>query len=172
MIVVENKLAQAFDTLPNIGTNPNADPPAIGFKPVYRWGNEHHLLKLIELFQKDQTTPYPLIYQVSNTSRPNIQRKNVEVDLQLILAVQSLDTSLLNENRWAMNYKDVLFPLAENIRKLFFKSQMFLWDGEYELLEFPNYGNGKENFTIDKWDALRFDTTITITNNCLNKIYF
>lgn len=162
MIVVENKLVQAFDTLPNIG----------GKKPTYRWGNEHHLLKQLELFQKKSKTPYPLIYQVSNTQKPNVQRKTVEVDLQLILAVRSTNTSLLNENRWAMNYKDFLFPLAENIRKLFFKSQMFLWNGEYDLLEFPNYGNGKENFTIDIWDALRFDTTITITNNCLNKIYF
>lgn len=157
MIIVENRLIEAFDMLPEIG----------GIKPTYRWGNEEHLLKLLELFSKSNATPYPLIYQVTNEDEPN--NVNTEVDLKLILAVRNIDTALLNENRWAMTYKDVLFPLAQNIITVFNKSGIFLWNGQYKLYKFPNYGNGKENFTTDIWDALRIDTNIKITTYCKTK---
>ncbi len=162
MIVVQNRLVESFDILPEVA----------GVKPVYRWGNEHHLIKLLQLFEKEAQSPYPLIYQISNMSSQNEQRNEVTVDLSLVLAVRNKETQLLNENRWAMTYKDVLFPLAKNIETLFKKSQVFRWDGEYKLYEFPNYGSGKENFTVDIWDALRFDTRIIITNNCLFNIQF
>lgn len=160
MISVEKRLNTGFDTLPEIG----------GFKPTYKWGNEFHLLKQLEL----NSYPYPLIYQTSNRSTQNSKARTVTTDLTLVLAVRETKTELLNENRWAMSYGQVLYPLATYIETLFTKGGIFLWDGEYTLEEFPNYGSGTENFTIDKWDALRFETTITIYDNthCLKKFKY
>lgn len=152
MISVEKRLNAGFDTLPAIG----------GLKPTYKWGNQYHLLKQLELLQKNNKSPYPLIYQTSNRSTQDSKARTVTTDLTLVLAMRETKTDLLNENRWAMSYGQVLYPLASHIETLFTKGGIFLWDGQYTLEEFPNYGSGTENFTIDKWDALRFETTITI----------
>lgn len=170
MIIVENRLVEAFDLLPAMGISEEAPD---GFKPVYEWGNEYHLIKLLKSFEDNGKTPYPLIYQVSNSSDQNYKRQEAEVRLSLILAVRNTQTEQLNGNRWAMTYKDILYPLASNIEQMFAKGSIFTaWSKEYTLTSFPNYGNGKENFTTDIWDALRFDTTITINNNCLTNIFF
>lgn len=159
MINKEQRLVEAFGKLPETD----------GKKPTYRWGNEYHLLKQLEQFQKVTKSPYPLIYQLSNEVNPNAATNKAKISLSLIIAVRETDTALLNENRWAKSYNNILFPVALNIVTLLNKCGIFLWNEEYTLTEFPNYGNGKENFTVDKWDALRFDTEITITDYCFTK---
>lgn len=158
MIVIQEKLGTVFSRLPEIG----------GIKPTYQWGNELHLLKILELYQKESVTPYPLIYQISNTTNQNYQSNEVTFPLELILAVRNTQTDQLNPTRWQETFGQLLYPLCREIEKTFMVTPIFLWDKEYTLREFPNYGSGTENFTIDKWDALRLETTITIQGNvCL-----
>lgn len=162
MIVVEQKLSNAFLQLPQID----------GFSPIYKWGNEKHLLIQLKVFADADTTPYPLIYQTSNNSKQISHANECETRLRLVLACQNLDTTLLNENRWAMSYQNILYPLVESIEKIFRGCGIFTWQGEYELTEFPNYGNGEENKTADIWDAVVFETTININDSCINTINF
>ena len=162
MIIVEEKNSLVFNQLPELNE----------FKPVYKWGNEAHLIKQLALFAKESKTIYPLIYQLSNKSTQNNIRKNCTTDLIFILACRNIETDLLNENRWAMSYKNILYPLVINIEKCFNRSGIYDWDGIFTVEEFPNYGNGKEKKTIDIWDALLFKTTITINDNCINQIKF
>lgn len=163
MIIVQDILAKGFNTLPLTDDK----------KPVYNWGNELHLLKVLELYQKSNAYPYPLIYQVSNTSTQREQSSEATINLELIIATRETRVDLLNENRWAYSYKQLLYPVLINIVTLFMQGvNTFTWNGEYTVREFPNYGNGQENFTIDLWDALRFETTITLNNNCLNTILY
>lgn len=161
MIVVQERLLQAFNTLPSLGAYDEAPE---GFKPVYKWGNEAHLIKQIIASKGDM---YPLIYQTSNVTRQFANGKYVETDLVLILAVPNKSQEELNEVRWANSFANILNPLATNIETLFKKGSIFVWNGEYTLTEFPNYGNESStaNSTIDIWDALRFETTIKIYNN-------
>lgn len=162
MIVLENRLAEAFATLPEIGNK----------KPVYRWGNEEHLIKQIVQFQKANRLPYPLIYQISNVSTYDKARNMLTAKVSFVIATRNEATAQLNENRWALNYKDVLFPVADYMCQLFKKGSIFLWNEQSTLTEFPNYGTGEKNKTVDIWDALRLDTTIKINSNCLKTVFY
>lgn len=162
MIVVEQRLSDVFEQLPEID----------GFKPVYKWGNEFHLKSQLKLFAESNISPYPLIYQLSNSSEQSVIERTCETNLVLILACRNTDTTLLNENRWAMSYKELLYPLLVYIETCFHKAGVFHWDGKYKISEFPNYGNGTENNTIDIWDALKLETSITINTNCIKQIRF
>jgi len=162
MIVVEEILTQIFEQLPEID----------GFKPIYKWGNEFHLQKQLELYSKAKTSPYPLIYQTSNLSKQQTFSKTCEATLKLILACQNKQVDLTNEQRWAMTYRNILYPLLENIEICFNECGVIVWDGDYKMQEFPNYGNGKDNFTLDVWDAIAIDVKIIIDGDCVRQIRF
>lgn len=181
MIIVEEQLSKAFGTLPELGGYPETqtDPAVDPFKPVYKWGNEAHLIKQIKLFNEQGSSPYPLIYQLSNTDSDDTSKNYATTDLVLILATRVTATDLLNENRWAMSYQNILWPLAKNIETLFTKSQMFVWDGEFKKTTYPNYGGesntekDKKNFTIDIWDALKLEFKgLKIKNTCVGKFKY
>lgn len=162
MNILQEKLSIAFGTLPEVGGN----------KPVYRWGNQHHLIKVLELYQKADKSPYPLIYQVSNRSTHNDKRNEIDTRIELVIAVRNTKVDMLNENRWATTYKNALYPVVENIVTLFRKGNIFLFtdNQDYIIEEHPNYGSGIENFTIDHWDAIRFEANLTIYGDrCLQK---
>lgn len=159
MVIIEERNEEVFSQLPMME----------GFKPVYKWGNEYHLIKQLQLFEKDGKSPYPLIYQTSNRSEQNTVTKIAETNLVFILACRNLETDLTNEQRWAMSYKNILYPLVDNITTSFNKAGIYIWDGFFSIEEFPNYGNGQENKTVDIWDALLFKTSIKIEGNrCVN----
>lgn len=181
MIIVEEQLMKAFNTLPELGGYPETETTlaVAPFKPVFKWGNEAHLIKQLELFAKSNTSPYPLIYKLSNTDDDNANKNYVETDLVLILATRNMETELLNENRWAMSYEEILWPLAKNIETLFKKSQMFVWDGEFKKTTYPNYGGenntekDKKNHTIDIWDALKLEFRgLKIRNTCVGEFKY
>lgn len=180
MVVVEKKNDLVFSQMPNIqvnlSTEPNYNPDlpeSAGFKTVYKWGNEKHLIKQLSLFSKENKSIYPLIYQISNTSEQDNLRNSCKTDLVFILACRNIEVDLTNEQRWAMSYENVLYPVVMNIEKCFNRAGIYNWSGVYTIEEFPNYGENNENKTIDIWDALLFKTSITIDGNrCINKIKF
>lgn len=157
MIVVEERLAKVFEQLPEIG----------GFKPQYESGNDNHLNKYLTLMAKDSKSPYPLIYQTSNTDEQDDRGNKTQANLVLILATRNIETELLNSNRYQMSFKNVLNPLAENIIKAFNRAGIFDWDGKYRIEKFMNYGDGNQNKTVDIWDAIRLTTNITVKSNCI-----
>jgi hypothetical protein len=163
MINVHQRLVDAFDSLPLVQ----------GFKPHYDWGDGHHLNQLIKLENNDNSTPYPLIYNVSPYSTQDSKKRIATYRVSLVIATQNKATDLLNSQRWATSYKNILFPLAGYIEQTFKKNQIFVWGGEFRLYEFPNYGQNGENETTDIWDALRFDTDITINDfPCINNFTY
>lgn len=171
MIVIEKVLMKAFDTLPAM--RPTIDRPE-GFKPYYAWGNEFHLIRQSYLKKKDL---YPLIYQTSNRETQNDKAKEATTNLRLILAVDNPIQEELNESRWAESYDNVLFPLLNNIITLFTKGQIFVWDKEYTVTKFPNYGFDTQGIDQNAnpneiWDAILFETDIKITEGCLNEILY
>lgn len=181
MIIVENQLTKAFGTLPTLGGYPETETSEAidAFQPVYKWGNEAHLIKQIILYDKNLAVPYPLIYQISNSDDDEVSKSYTTTDLVLILATRNKSVEQLNEERWALSYQNILWPLAQNIQTLFKKSQMFVWDGTCKKTTYPNYGGqnntekGKENFTIDIWDALKLEFRgLKITNNCLGNFKY
>lgn len=166
MIVVEERLTEAFEQLPEID----------GFKPFYDWGNKYQLIKQMDLFSKESKSIYPLIYQTSTGSNQNEIARICETKLVLILACRNTEVDLTNKERWALSYRNILNPLLVNIITCFNKAGIFNWDGKYRIDNLPNYGDGDKNETVDIWDAIRFEITsnngITINDNCINTIRF
>jgi len=164
MINVHEQLLTAFNSLPLIE----------GFSPNYKWGNEEHLNVLMKLYYNNpDANPYPIIYNVTNQYSHDAKRNNSTATLSLLLATRNVQKDLINNERWATSYRTVLFPLAQSIQTLFSRSEIFNWNSEYDLFEFPNYSQAaNENATIDIWDALRFDTQITINNNCFKPVKY
>lgn len=159
MIKVESRLCDCFLQLPEIQ----------GFKPQYESGNDYHLNKYLVAMGEAGKEPYPLIYQVSNSDNQDEKANQTSTDIVLILATRVTQTEYLNSSRLATSFQDVLYPLLENIIKVFNRAGIFDWDGKYKIEKFMNYGSGQANKTIDIWDAIRLSTTITINNNCINK---
>lgn len=162
MIVIEERLNEIFEQLPEID----------GFKPVYKWGDEFHLIKQLQLFSDGNKSIYPLIYQTSNSSEQDRYMKQATTNLVFVLACRNTEVDLTNEQRWRMSYKNILYPLVQNIETALVLSGITTWNGKYSIQEFPNYGDGKLNETTDIWDALTFETTITIDANCVKLINF
>lgn len=172
ILIVEKRLEEAFKALPAMLVDKN---PPNGVKPYYAWGNEFHLVR--QLILKKQGL-YPLIYQTSNRETHNSNASEVTTNLSLVLAINNPIQEELNESRWAQSYDNVLFPLMNNIVTLFTKGGIFRWDGEFTATKIPNYGvdsrdkpaSGSQDIEI--WDAILFETEITITNDCLKQIKY
>jgi len=162
MIVIESRLNEIFNQLPEID----------GFKPVYKWGDEFHLIKQLQLYSDANRSIYPLIYQTSNGSKQDDYRKEATTSLNFVLACRNTEVDLTNEQRWEMSYKNILYPLVQNIVYSIIQSGIATFNGEYDIKEFPNYGDGKLNETNDIWDALTLDCSITLNANCVKTIYF
>lgn len=153
MIVVEEILDNVFSQLPQMD----------GYKPIFDWGNYEHLNSLMKLYSSNSKSIYPLIYKTSVGSSQLVEQY-AEIDLILVLAIQNTETSLINRERWAMSYKNTLYPLVDNIEKCFEQVPVFIWDRKYKIKEYPNYGNDGKNKATDIWDAIEFTTKIKITH--------
>lgn len=162
MIVIESRLNEIFNQLPEID----------GFKPVYKWGDEFHLIKQLQLYSDANRSIYPLIYQTSKGSKQNKYTKEATTSLELVLACRNTEVSLTNEQRWEMSYKNILYPVVENIVNSIILSGIATFNGEYDIEEFPNYGNGRLTETKDIWDALTLKCSITLNANCVKQINY
>lgn len=162
MIVVEEKLTELFEQLPLID----------GFKPIYKWGNEFHLQQQLKIYSEAKVSLYPLIYQTSNLSKQHTFAETCDATLKIVLACQNTEVNLTNEQRWEMSYKNILYPLLRNIETCFRSAGIIVWDGDYNMQEFPNYGNGKDEFTMDIWDAIAIEVKIQIIQGCIPQIKF
>jgi len=158
MINPHETLLATFSNLPN----------ALGKKVHYRWGDEYELNKLIKLYQNGGESPYPMIYNVSNTY--SLSKKGyIEYNpISLVIMTRNENKDWHNGNRWKTSYQTVLFPVLNNIIEIFKKSNVFsAFDVEQaKVSEFPDYGNGRESELTDIVDALRLDARVVITDNC------
>lgn len=144
-----------------------------GCQPYYDFGDLHNLNLIIKSHQSNQNLRlYPLIYDVSNRSTQSVRDLESNSRISLVIATRNPHTEYTNTNRWATSYKNVLFPVVGYLEQLFDRSPQTIWDGSYELYEFPNYGDTKETETIDIWDALRMDFDVTFTNDCFRQIKY
>ena len=152
MIVVEERVYEVLKHLPDIQN----------MNPVYAWGDEIHLNKWLAAKNKAGENTYPLIYQTSKEETQNILNDTVTTDWRVILAVNNKNVDLFNTERWALAFRNVLNPLADHIVRGFQSADFLIEAGEVKLERYGNYGDGNEHWTIDAWDALTLECTLTI----------
>ena len=157
MIVVEEKVNEVLSQI----------PASLDNAPLYAWGDEIHLDAWVKRRNKHGAYNYPLIYQTSKKEKQDIIGNRVETFWEAIIATQNSNTTLLNDERWALSFRNELNPIAENIIKGFELGGFIIVDGTVEVERYGNFGDGNENFTIDIWDALTFKCNLVINDNCV-----
>lgn len=171
-VVVEDKLRALFALIPDrqfnyaygAGTKTETVP-----RPTYHFGDAKECNAFIKLKKSEV---YPLIYQISNQETQNPKDRSVTTDIELVIATQNLER-LMNDQRWATYYKNILMPLVDDIYTVFTKGGIITWDNTYDLQKFPNYSETEsknDNAFIDIVDAIVFRANIKIKDGiCINK---
>lgn len=159
MIVVEERVRELIDTLPLMLID------GVEFKVVYDFGHEDDLTILL----KQEIQKYPLIWlETGFTESHNTQKTEVDVTLSFKLATSGFSSTLLNQVRLRTTFKDVLFPLLDNLEKCFKRANTVLTiESTSDIEKFYNYGQDKESETTAIWDALTFDVDLKFNNDCL-----
>lgn len=173
MIIIEDRLREMFEYLPNMSRFDNTG----SFKPKFQFGDGKELNAFLDSTRIEKTDPYPLIWllypqkEVHSTNRVKVN------NMTIILAVKTTPDKM-NEERFEKVFKPILFPLADNIFELFKKSNTIDTVVDYDVIKYPNYGElntlrtKEQNFTTDIWDALRITFNANINNNCLRQLNF
>jgi len=161
-IVIEDKLTQLFAMLPSMD----------GYEPVFGYGDEKELNAFLK--HRQRVKPYPLIwllYPYTETHGKN----NVELqNLSFILSVQT-NSSMQNHERLKVTYEKVLYPLLDNIRSLFKRSNIVNTDSSYEIIKYPNYSStdeGIEHAGTFIWDAMKISVTLSLNDACIRQVAF
>ena len=163
MIVVEQRLQELFATLPPVAI-PNASDVPVDHSIFFDWGTIEDLNILIK-----QEDVYPLLWLETGFEEiHNNQKNEVSVDLSFKIATSGLNSSLLNQQRILSTFNLVLIPTLENIRKAFERSNIVVLENQdWNITKFYNWSDAENLETSQIWDALRFDVSLVINNDCL-----
>lgn len=163
MIVVESRLKELFDTLPPVQI-PDAQDNPVDYNVTFDWGSIEDLNLLIK-----QGDYYPLLWlETGFTELYNTQEGEVDVSLAFVIATSGLNSSLLNQQRLKSTFDLVLFPVLDNVRKAFERSNItLLVDKQFTIQKFYNWSAAEQLETTQIWDALRFEVTLKINGDCL-----
>jgi len=170
MIVLEDVFSALFNKLNPITRN------GITANPVFGYGDDNDLNRFLAEREKD-LGPYPLVwlllpYEQEYENRGSLSGKQVaEVErLQFVLAVET-NTDLRIEQRLDITYKQVLYPLFDDVMRLIKSTSVIKMNDGYKVRKYPLYLdelNSEKANTIIVWDALKIIFDCKINNNCLN----
>jgi len=162
MIIVEDRLKELFDGLPDITVGSDV------FTPLFDFGSKDDLNILI----KEEEAPYPLIWLVSEFQENKNEKDHVNVKLNFVLATCT-DSVMKNSERLEYSFKGVLIPLFENMLKAFCRSNIAIMvNQDYTITKHYNYGSGIESNTLDIWDAIQFEIELNIYDNVLKTVNY
>lgn len=161
MIVVENRIAELINLIPNVD----------GLKPVFHYGEGKELNAFLIGRNKDGSNLYPLVYQTSYRETQNIQQKTVTTRWEAILATATRP-ELYNTQREATTYQNVLYPLFGYIDKAMRSSNFITSEYVWDIEKWPNYSESKEmkeHGFLDVVDAMLIRCELLIDTNCINQ---
>ncbi len=167
MIVIEEKLRELFNLIPDIQINSNNLQ-----KPYFSWGKKEELNRYILGYNKQGEQPYPLIWLMPEVDTYNYMADMVTRRVVLILATLEPRSELYNAQRYQGSYTTTLNPLTSYVVQALRNSTItrVLDSSDIKIFKEPNYSDQGENATIDKWDAVRIECDVEFNNNCLNTI--
>jgi hypothetical protein len=168
MIVVETRLKEIFDTLPEIN----------GCKPVFGYGTDIQLNEFLAAKVREKV--YPLIWLVyPNEEIHDMNGTTLSCPSMTFILASNAQKSILNDHRIATIYNDVLNPLFDNVIRSFSNTVSrvvpFSDTETFRATKFPNYTNEKtknESKTISPWDAIRLNCSLDFNNCQLEQINY
>lgn len=156
----ESQINDVLEQLPTIESR----------QPVYQWGDAIHLTKWIVKKQNAGENTYPLIYQTSKGDKLKTVGDTFKVDWEAILAVQNTNEELVNDERWALSFRNHLNPLAKYIITGFEYAGFIVIDNNWSLDRHGLHGT-EQNFTVDIWDAAVMRCSLLIHNHPVRTLY-
>lgn len=169
MIIVEDRLKELFDYLPDmLGTK---DGDNTKYPIIFKYGDVKELQSFLKLDKNKDN--YPLIWLAYPYSEEHKRSKVSLNNLSLIIAVPS-NTTMLNDQRLKETYKKVLIPLFDNIKELFRMGNIIRVGEIYNIIKYPNYSDtvDNKNTVLVIWDAMKITFDCVITDACLKTINF
>ena len=165
MIIVEHKLRDVFNTIPEVllnGSNTTV-------KPFFSWGDKKALDKYIKGYQSNC---YPLIWLLPSEESEDRRNNKITRKCVFILATLEVNVELYNAERFVNSYDNTLNPLSEYIKKSLDLSATTTILNVDSIKQFkqPNYSDEGDNGTIDLWDAIRLEIEIEFNDNCFRQI--
>jgi len=159
MIVIEDRVKELVATMPSIEID------NVSFPMVFDFG----LAEDLDLFLKQEVKKYPLVWlETSFEEKHNSDKSEAQASLSFKIATYGFDSTLLNNVRLNSTFKDVLFPVLENLRKALERANITLLQSrEFEITKFYNYGSDKAQEQSEIWDAIKFDVDVKFNNDCL-----
>jgi hypothetical protein len=169
LIVVEDRLQEIFDYLPEMKVDGNPK----SFKVRFEYGDEKELVAFLKATETETSRPYPLIWLVYPHKETHLKTRVKLESVKLVIAVDTAK-AMLNPERLKVSYKTILMPLCNNIVKVLTKANIINIEHEFNITKYPNYsgkesGDGK-HFTTDIWDAIQLTFSCYINGACLKEI--
>lgn len=167
MILVEKRLKELFNTLPEIEVNGK------NYKPQFDFGSHKDLLKFLNQKAKEGGTVYPLIWLETPIEKVGKENR-ITVDLKLVLATLT-NSEISNIERLNLTFGTTLVPLYKNVLKALQQSgfTQIRNKGKNKRTDFFNYGvKENENQATDVWDAIKFECDLEINNCPLRQINY
>jgi len=166
MIVLEDRLAEIFATLPDI-VNAGGS-----FGATFGYGDDLELNKFLKARIGEKV--HPLIWLVYGNKEQHDKNDKVLISnsTTLIIASKTLD-SPLNEQRIKTTYATILNPTLDNVKKALKSSRTtkVLPIGDnvfFDVVKYPNYTSESIQTsakTIHIWDAIKLTVNLEV-NNC------
>lgn len=162
MIIVEERLAELFNTLPTVD----------GFKIYFDSGNAKYLNRFLAGHFSDGKAPYPLIWMLETDEEHDREQNEVVKPLQLIICTRNENVNMYNPERWQTSYKNILVPVYDLVKDLLETSKISDIESKtIKVRKEPNYTkvdtakkkDGKSP-VIDIWDALFMACTVRIND--------
>jgi len=158
MIVLEERLAEIFDTLPDIV---NADG---SFKPAFGYGDDLELSQFLKA--KINQAVHPLVWLVYGNEEKHDRNNKflISQSTTFIIAAKNI-IPMLNEQRMKKTYSNILNPMLKNVKTALMSSGitqvMPIGDNVFfSVVKVPNYTK-----SIHIWDAIKLTCSIKV-NAC------
>ena len=165
MIIVEHKLREVFNSLPEVLLH-NSN---VAKKPFFSWGDKLALDKYIKGYKSNC---YPLIWLLPSEEKEDRRANTITRRCVFIIATLETNVELYNAERYVGSYDNTLNPLAEYVKESLDKGSNTRLVDPKDVKQFkqPNYSDEEDNGTIDLWDAIRLEMDVEFNSNCFKPL--
>lgn len=158
MITFEETLGKLINLLPvvTIGSN--------DFPIQYNWGTQEVLNKYL-ITNKENS--YPLVWLIVGRDTNDIKGKNISRNARIVIATRSMNKEEFNEFQFQTYYKEILYPVQQNLIKVLERSGISsIIEDTYNSEFVPNYSFNDDNGTlIDIWNAIVLNIEISFNTD-------
>lgn len=170
-IILENRLEEAFSYLPTMKYKPT---DSVSYSVTFGYGDHKALNAFLKQRNKGSVSVYPLIWLLYPYREVHTRTNMKAEGISLVLAVNT-DASMQNKQRIEETFKNVLFPLLDNVTHCLTSANVFNVSEEIKMVKHPNYSDseqGEQHAGTFIWDAIKIELDLTVIDGCMRPILF